>query len=69
MAGRLLKPAKIRKTKTVAIRVGDDRTIHSHRGGGGDVTVRLGDEQVAECWIQTPLILLLAQTFCAETSK
>ena len=41
---RLLKNARIRKTKTVAIRVGDGRTIHSL--GGLDVTVCLGDEQV-----------------------
>ena len=36
-ARRLLKEAKIRKTKTVAIRVGDGRTINSL--GGVDVTV------------------------------
>ena len=36
----LLKQAKIRKTKTVAIRVGDGRTIH--------VTVYLGDEHVTQ---------------------
>ena len=40
----LLKHTKIRKTKTVAIRVGDGRTIHFP--GGGNVTVCLGDEQV-----------------------
>ena len=34
MARRLLKQAKIGKTKTVAIRVGDGRTIHSLGGGG-----------------------------------
>ena len=34
------------KTKTVAIRVGDGRTIHSR--GGVDVTVCLGDEQVTQ---------------------
>ena len=44
VARRLLKQANIRKTKTMAIRVGDGRTIHSL--GGVDVTVRLGDEQV-----------------------
>ena len=46
MARRLLKQAKIRKTKTVAIRVGDGRTIHSL--GGVDLTVCLGDEQVSQ---------------------
>ena len=46
VAGRLLKQAKIRKTKTVAIRVGDGRTIHSP--GGVDVTVCQGDEQVTQ---------------------
>ena len=35
-ARRLLKQAKIRKTKTVAIRVGDGRTIHSPGGGRCD---------------------------------
>ena len=44
VARRLLKQAKIRKTKTVAIRVGDGRTIHSL--GGVDVTVCLGGEEV-----------------------
>ena len=48
MAGRLLKQAKIQKTKTVAIRVGDGPTIHSLGWGGGDVTVCLGDEQVTQ---------------------
>ena len=43
---RLLKQAKIRKTKTVAIRVGDGRTIHSL--GGVDETLCLGDEQVTQ---------------------
>ena len=33
VARRLLKQAKIRKTKTMAIRVGDGRTIHSLGGG------------------------------------
>ena len=46
MASRLLKPAKMRKTKTVAIRVRDGRTIHSL--GGFDVTVCHGDEQVTQ---------------------
>ena len=32
VARRLLKQAKIRKAKTVAIRVGDRRTIHSLAG-------------------------------------
>ena len=36
VARRLLKQAKIRKTKTVAIRVGDCRTIHSLGGDGCD---------------------------------
>ena len=40
VARRLLKQAKIRKTKTVPIRVGDGRTIHSL--GGVDVTVSSG---------------------------
>ena len=44
VARGLLKQARIQKTKTVAIRVGDGRTIHSL--GGVDVTVCLGDEQV-----------------------
>ena len=42
VARRLLKTFK--KTKTVAIRVGDGRTIHSF--GGVDVTICLGDEFV-----------------------
>ena len=46
VARRLLKQAKIRKTKTVAIRVGDGRTNHSP--GGVHVTVYLGDEQVTQ---------------------
>ena len=44
MARRVLTQAKIQKTKTVAIRVGDGPTIHSL--GGVDVPVCLGDEQV-----------------------
>ena len=44
VAGRLLKTFK--KTKTVAIRVGDGRTIHSL--GGVDVTTCLGDETVTQ---------------------
>ena len=43
---RLLNPAKIRKTKTMAIRRGDGSTIHSV--GEVDVTACLGDEQVTE---------------------
>ena len=43
---RLLKQAKIKKAKTVAIRVGDGRTIRSL--GGVDVTVCLGGEQVTQ---------------------
>ena len=46
VARRLLKQAKIRKTKTVAIRVGDGQTIHSL--GGVDVTVCLGNEEVTQ---------------------
>ena len=44
VARRLLNTFK--KTKTVAIRVGDGRTIHSL--GGVDVTIRLGDETVTQ---------------------
>ena len=44
VAWRLLKTFK--KTKTVAIRVGDGRTIHSL--GGVHVTVCLGDETVTQ---------------------
>ena len=44
MARRLLKTFK--KTKTVAIIVGDGRTIHSL--GGVDVTICLGDEAVTQ---------------------
>ena len=43
---RLLKQAKIRKTKTVTIRLGNGRTIHSL--GGVEVTVRLGNELVTQ---------------------
>ena len=46
MARRLLKQAKIWKTKTVAIWVGDGRTIHSL--GGVDVTVCLGGKEVTQ---------------------
>ena len=46
VARRLLKQTKIRKTETVAIRVGDGRTIHSL--GGVDVTMCLVDEQVTQ---------------------
>ena len=44
VARRLLRTFK--KTKTVAIRVGDGRTIHSF--GGVDVTICLGDETVTQ---------------------
>ena len=44
VARRLLKTFK--KTKTVARRVGDGRTIHSL--GGVDVTICLGDETVTQ---------------------
>ena len=46
MARRLLKQTKLRKPKTVAISVGDWRTIHSL--GGVDATVYLGDEHVTQ---------------------
>ena len=45
-ARRLLKPTKIRKAETVAIRVGDGRTIQSL--GGVDVTVCLGEKHVIQ---------------------
>ena len=44
LARRLLKTFK--KTKTLAIRVGDGCTIHSL--GGIDVTICLGDETVMQ---------------------
>ena len=44
VARRLLRTFK--KTKTVAIRVGDGRTIHSY--GGVDVTICLGEETVTQ---------------------
>ena len=44
VAPHLLKT--FRKTKTVAIRVGDGRTIHFL--GGVDVTICLGDETVTQ---------------------
>ena len=44
VARRLLK--NLKKTKTVAIRVGDGRTIHSL--GEGDVIICLGDETVTQ---------------------
>ena len=44
VARRLLRTFK--KTKTVAIRVGDGRTIHSL--GGVNVTICLGDETVTQ---------------------
>ena len=49
VARRLLKQAKIRKTKTVAIR---DRGRENHRlfGGGVNVTVCQGDEEVTQHW-------------------
>ena len=46
VARKLLKQARIRKIKTVAIRVADGRTIHSLTGV--DVTTCLGDEQVTQ---------------------
>ena len=46
VARRLLKQARILKTKSVAIRVGDGRTIHFLERVG--VTVFLGDEQVIQ---------------------
>ena len=69
VARRLLKTFK--KTKTVALRVGDGRTIHSL--GGVDVTICLGDKTVtkhtAECWILTPLASSLAPTSYEETPR
>ena len=44
VARRLLRTFK--KTKTVTIRVGDGRTIHSL--GGVDVTICLGEETVTQ---------------------
>ena len=44
VATRLPKPARIRKTKTVAIRVEDSTTIHCLGGGRRD----LGDERVTQ---------------------
>ena len=50
VARRLLKNAMIQKTKAVAIKVGDSRTIHSL--GGIDVTVCLGEESVTQhCYV------------------
>ena len=46
VARRLLKQAKFRKTKTVAIRIGDGRTIHFF--GEVDVTVCVRDEEVTQ---------------------
>ena len=46
VARRLLKQARIRQTKPVAMRVGDGRTIHCL--GGVDMTVCLGDEEVTQ---------------------
>ena len=46
VARKLLKQAKIRETKAVAIRVGDGRTIHAL--DGVNVTLCLGDEQVTQ---------------------
>ena len=46
VARRLLRQAKVWKTKIVAIRVGDGQTIHSL--GGVNVTVCPGDEQVTQ---------------------
>ena len=46
VVSRLLKPAKIRKSKTVTIRVRNGRTMHSLQGV--DVAVWLGKEQVAQ---------------------
>ena len=46
VARRLVKQTKIRKTKTVAIRVGDGRSIRSL--GGVDVTICLGHDQMTQ---------------------
>ena len=64
VAWRLLKTFK--KTKTVTIRVGDGRTIHSL--GGVEVTICLRDE-TAECWTLTPLTSSLVPTSCEETPR
>ena len=61
VAWRLLKTFK--KTKTVAIRVGDGRTTYSL--GGVDVTICLGDGTVTQqCRVMTlmPLTWSLAPT-------
>ena len=68
MARRLLKTFK--KTKTVAIRVGDGRTIHCL--GGVDVTICLGDETVTQhCRVLTltPLTSSLVPTSCKEAPR
>ena len=68
VARRLLKTYK--KTKTVAIRVGDGRTIHSL--GGVDVTICLDDETVSQhcrVLLPTPLTSSLAPTSYKETPR
>ena len=70
VARRLLKQTKIQKIRTVAIRVGDGRTIHSL--GGVDAIVCLGDEQVSQhCKVldTDALALSLAQIYCAVTTS
>ena len=68
VARRLLKTFK--KTKTVAIRVEDGRTIRSL--GGVDVTICLGAKlrpNTAECWTLTPLTWSLAAASYEETPR
>ena len=68
VARRLLKT--FNKTKTVAIRVGDGRTIHSL--GGVDVTICLGNKTVTQhCRVldTEPLTSSLVQTSYEETPR
>ena len=68
VARRLLKTFK--KTKTVAIRVGDGRTIHSL--GGVEVTICLGNKTVTQHCRVLDMVLLtssLELTSCEETPR
>ena len=68
VARRLLSTFK--KTKTVAIRVGDGRTIHCF--GGVDVTICLGDKTVTQhCRVldTDPLTSSLVLTSYEETPR
>ena len=70
VARRLLKQAKIRKTKTVAIRAGDGWTIHSR--GGVDVTVCLGDKHVTQhCKVldTDAFDIVIGADICAVTAR